>query len=118
MPCRWSLYKPSAHWDEVFEPGRDSHLHHDPADEQNFNLKHLLNTGRPRSRLRCLALVFALVYLAYAFYVTISRVNRSPCKPMSPPKGTTANNINPSTSPNTVHSTVTTLMLSTASTED
>ncbi|XP_059474227.1 uncharacterized protein LOC132195933 [Neocloeon triangulifer] len=79
---RWSLYKPSAHWDEVFDPGRDSHLHSEFVDEQTFNLKQLMEAGRPRSRLRCLALVFAILYLAYAFYVTISRVNRA-CKPIT-----------------------------------
>ncbi|XP_065351064.1 uncharacterized protein LOC135946683 [Cloeon dipterum] len=95
---RWSLYKPSEHWDEMFDPSHAAHSNQDTM-EPTFNMKQLLEAGRPRSRLRCLALVFAIFYLAYAFYVTISRVNRS-CKPIS--------GIRSTLSPTTITTTTTT----------
>ncbi|CAB3374240.1 Hypothetical predicted protein [Cloeon dipterum] len=74
---RWSLYKPSEHWDEMFDPSHAAHSNQDTM-EPTFNMKQLLEAGRPRSRLR---------------------VNRS-CKPIS--------GIRSTLSPTTITTTTTT----------
>jgi hypothetical protein len=66
------------HWDELFDPGHQLHESQDDM-QPDFSMKYVLSL-RPHGMLGY-ALLFTVFYLAYALYITITKVRY--CKPRS-----------------------------------